>query len=208
MADGHRGNVVDVNNWAESAVRESGNRGWREIPEQSCLSIFGAVLSKMFLCCCWPVHKCVTALALSALDNNVIASLLLHFSDLSLAHYCLPRLTLIAGLLICSIITFAVLCFYFAGGATTMNEFYYSVLEYFFGEELTDAEKVEMKYETRYYAVGFTALTIVFMIYCVFELLLTRKFYKQLNTFMPVSTEASAPPPAFNPEYSQKNYVP
>uniref|UniRef100_A0A1I7TB61 PDR_CDR domain-containing protein n=1 Tax=Caenorhabditis tropicalis TaxID=1561998 RepID=A0A1I7TB61_9PELO len=75
---------------------------------------------------------------------------------------------------------------YFAGSAQSVNNFLFRVYEYFFGETLTDADRVELKHELR-----------------VITLWLTIKFKQSLNEFEPVPTEPTAPQLAHNPAYAE-----
>ncbi|ULT97659.1 hypothetical protein L3Y34_005468 [Caenorhabditis briggsae] len=86
------------------------------------------------------------------------------------ARYCLPRLVLIAGLTVCSLIVLIFMLTYFAGSAQSVNNFLFKVYEYFFGTVLTDAERVELKHELRYYGAAFFVLAALFFIY--------KKFWK------------------------------
>ncbi|UMM30834.1 hypothetical protein L5515_012558 [Caenorhabditis briggsae] len=119
------------------------------------------------------------------------------------ARYCLPRLVLIAGLTVCSLIVLIFMLTYFAGSAQSVNNFLFKVYEYFFGTVLTDAERVELKHELRYYGAAFFVLAALFFIYNVFALWLTIKFKQTLNEFEPVPTEPTAPQLAHNPAYAE-----
>uniref|UniRef100_A0A158PBT2 MARVEL domain-containing protein n=1 Tax=Angiostrongylus cantonensis TaxID=6313 RepID=A0A158PBT2_ANGCA len=121
----------------------------------------------------------------------------------NLAHYCYPRLVLITGLIVCSATACAITIFYFGGPQTAMNKFIFRMYEYFF-ERIDDREKAELKSELKLYAGAFLALGMTFCTYSIFELLLTRKFYKSLKGFEPVPQgDPSAPQPAYNPDYIQ-----
>ncbi|KAJ1346194.1 hypothetical protein KIN20_000924 [Parelaphostrongylus tenuis] len=197
-------------------------------------------LREMLLCCCWPVHKCVTLL--SCFDTLIVAvfayksfNLLVntiyepHWTTIvsflfflsfftcqltatiyiilahrrNLAHYCYPRLVLITGLIVCSVIACAVTIFYLNGSQTTLNNFIFRLCEYFFGE-IDDRERAELKSELKIYAGAFLALGMTFCVYSIIELLLTHKFYKSLKGFAPVPQgDPSAPQPAFNPDFTQ-----
>ncbi|CAI2350870.1 unnamed protein product [Caenorhabditis sp. 36 PRJEB53466] len=120
-----------------------------------------------------------------------------------IARYCLPRLVLISGLTVCSIIVLIFMATYFAGSAQSVNAFLFRVYEYFFGVPLTDSDKVELKHELRYYGVAFFLLAFLFFIYNVFELWLTIKFKQTLNDFEPVPTEPTAPQLSHNPAFAE-----
>ncbi|VDM57879.1 unnamed protein product [Angiostrongylus costaricensis] len=192
----------------------------------------------MLLCCCWPVHKCVTVLScfdtlivavfayksLIVLENTIyephwttIVSFLLFLCFFvcqlmattfiilaykrNLAHYCYPRLVLIIGLIVCSAIACTVTIFYFGGPQTAMNKFIFRMYEYFF-ERIDDQEKAELKSELKLYAGA--SQSLLNPVFSIFELLLTRKFYKSLKGFAPVPQgDPSAPQPAYNPDYMQ-----
>ncbi|CAB3409319.1 unnamed protein product [Caenorhabditis bovis] len=124
----------------------------------------------------------------------------------NMAHYCLPRLVLISGLTVCSLICILVMIAYFTGASVSINAFIFRVYEYFFEQQLSDVEKVEMKHELIYYGIAFLILAIAFFVYNVLELMLTRKLQKSLNVFTAVPT---APPAPYNPAYAappQKAY--
>uniref|UniRef100_A0A1I7TB60 PDR_CDR domain-containing protein n=1 Tax=Caenorhabditis tropicalis TaxID=1561998 RepID=A0A1I7TB60_9PELO len=92
---------------------------------------------------------------------------------------------------------------YFAGSAQSVNNFLFRVYEYFFGETLTDADRVELKHELRYYGVGVFRPGHLVFIYNVITLWLTIKFKQSLNEFEPVPTEPTAPQLAHNPAYAE-----
>lgn len=121
----------------------------------------------------------------------------------NIARYCLPRLVLICGLVVCSLILNIIMIVYFTGGSKAMNGFFFKAYEYFFDEQLSEVNKVELKYEIRNYAIVFFLLTVTFMIYSIFELYLTKKFKDTLRDFQAVPTEASAPQMSYNPEFAE-----
>ncbi|GMS96555.1 hypothetical protein PENTCL1PPCAC_18730, partial [Pristionchus entomophagus] len=204
---------------------------------------------RMFLCCCWPVHKCATILSLfdtlivSAFAYNVFKNVMkghtenqrkyiIFYRDWmticafifctaflvcqligtvfiimapkkKIAHYCWPRLVLITGLLICGLITVIVMAIYFSGQSKAMNEALFSVYEFFFDDQLTQKEKHDLGKDLKYYAGAFFGLSIVFVLYTIFELLLLKKMYNDLKKgeYHPAATQEPSAPPALNPDF-------
>ena len=121
-----------------------------------------------------------------------------------IAHYCWPRLVLVCGLAICSLIALIIMGIYFAGSSERLEDMFMAVCGFFFGE-FDEDDKIGMKKDIRNYAYAFAALVSVFFIYTLFELLLLKKMYNDLKDqeFHPVATQEPSAPPAFNPEYGK-----
>lgn len=148
----------------------------------------------------------MSTLALSQHQNN--------------SRYVLPRLTLLMGQFAVTTLIAIVLILYFMGFSEKINNAVINAYQYWSGKKLSEVDRLNATHELFMYAIGIFIVVVVYAVYDVFELYITRKYQNSLDTppeFIPVRHQEPPrpagpklsldhphfvqPPPPYNPQY-------
>ncbi|VDK83851.1 unnamed protein product [Onchocerca ochengi] len=135
------------------------------------------------------------------------------------SRYVLPRLTLLTGQFAVTTSISVILILYFMGFIDKLNDIVISSYEYWANNKLSEEDRKRAVNDLFSYAVGTFIAVFIYTIYELFELYITRKYQKTLNTppeFIPVRNQEPprlagpklsidepqhVPPPPYNPQY-------
>uniref|UniRef100_A0A0M3IDU1 MARVEL domain-containing protein n=1 Tax=Ascaris lumbricoides TaxID=6252 RepID=A0A0M3IDU1_ASCLU len=107
-----------------------------------------------------------------------------------IANYVSPRLVLLGGQLSVAVLACILIILYFGGLSRSINDFIIASNEYWSGLKLTEEERKIAYNELSTYVAGLFVLLLVFAVYNILEIYITRKYQKCIETsgeFIPVS---------------------